>query len=946
MPRSPRPTSRWLPLLALGAPGLLGAEPVPHAPAAGASRGEAPVGAASARRVDGAVSGVVTTAEGRPLPSAQVRLAGPALPAALGAVAGADGRFFIGRVPAGTYTLTVSYIGYRRLSETVTVADGRTASVTLRLQPSVTQLSEVQVLGALTEGQAKALTEQKNAQSITSVVSQEQIQRFPDRNAAEAVQRIPGVSVQREEGEGELVQIRGLGAELNSVTINGQRAPSANPRFGESANQRATSLETIQADIVQAVRVNKALTPDLDGDAIGGQIDFQLATAPTRGRAEFEVGIGPARAPNVVRAPGYGHNVGNARATLGRRFAGERLGVLVNGSYFRNDRGTVMDQDYYSGNNPDSTEAFTTVNRFRAEDRDFSRERYGVVSSLDYRFSDASDVRMAVTGNRFTSDEIRRRVDFRSGSNGQNDNFIRNHVESRWLGTADVSGRHRLGAAGLSWSAAYGRGEEEQPDRVIFNFRRSVPDLRAFTTDQFRTLGIQQQFASAPAYNLRFVERTPVFHREDTKQARADLKLPVRLGARQHEFAIGAKHLRRDKLFEPRYFQQRPANGQTIALSGGEFSAFQDLRAFSAGYRQLPLARDSMGDVLVEDRARGRFTEYDADEDISAGYAMGTLALGERVSLLAGTRVERTDIRMRTLQPQADAPTATAPFDTLRTPREYTTWLPSAHLTYRVTPAANLRLAYSTGLARPDYFSLVDSRFVNEEQDSILGNPQLRVTRAQNLDLLFEAFGSDVSFFSAGAFAKFLTDPVARTRRPYNTSGGEVIQSINGRRADILGVEFAGNYRFTRLPDALRLLRAFGLYATYSYARTEAVYDIGDEDRNLPFVNTPAHTANLALTYDSRARGLQLTLSGNYRGSRLDEIGTNAFNDIYYRDETTLDFTGAWRVLRGTEFVLRANNLLDTPERRTLGDPTGDFARRRFYETYGRSVSVGLRYVY
>jgi TonB-dependent receptor len=899
--------------------------------------------AAPAAAQQSGVAGTVTTVEGRPLPSVQLRLAGGALAAPRTAVTGSDGRFVLPRVPAGRYTLTTAYIGYRPAEQTVTVEDGRTAAVTLRLEASAVRLGAVEVLGAITEGQAKALNEQKNSPNVASVVSQEQIQRFPDRNAAEAVQRIPGVSVQREEGEGELVQIRGLSAELNAVTINGQRAPSANPRFGESANQRATSLETLQADIVQAVKVSKALTPDLDGDAIGGQIEFRLATAPERGRAEFEVGYGPANAPNLDRAPGYGDGIGNARATLGRRFLGDRFGVLLNGSYFRNDRGTVMEQDYFLGNDPANPAQFTTVNRVRREDRDFRRRRYGGVGSADYRFNDRHELRLAVTGNRFASDEIRRRVDFRTGSNGQNDNFIRNHEEARWLGTADASGRHGLGAATLAWSAAVGRGEEEQPDRVIFNFRRNVPQLTTASTDAMRALRLDQAFA--PNYALRFVEHTPMFHREDTKQGRLDLTLPLPLGARRHEVAVGAKHLRRDKLFEPRYFQHRPAAGQTIAIGSDGFGQVADRRFGSDAYATFALRRNADGSPLLEeDKARGRYTEYDADEDVSAGYAMGTFQLGGRLTALVGSRVERTDIRMRTLQPRRVG--AATVDDTVHTPRAYTNVLPSAHFTWRLGERSNVRAAFSTGLARPDYFALVDSRYVNEEADSILGNPNLRPTRARNLDLFYEVYGSDVSFLTAGAFAKRLVDPIARTRRPYNNQGGEVLQSINGRTAEIYGVEVAGNYRLTRLPDALALLRPFGVYATYSYARTEAVYDIGDQERALPFVNTPAHTANLALTFDDRPRGLQLTLSGNYRGSRLDEIGSAELTDIYYRDETTLDFSGAWRFWRGTELVVRANNLLDTPERRTFGDPAGEQWRARFRETYGRTFSVGARYTY
>ncbi len=892
-------------------------------------------------RAAGQIQGIVTTTEGKPLPGAQARLSGGALTQNLTAVSSGDGRFSFSRIAAGTYTVSVYYIGYKAQSVQVAVADGAPTPLTIRMVASVTALAGVEVLGVATEGQAKALMAQKSSATIATVVAQEQIQRFPDRNAAEAVQRLPGVSVQREEGEGELVQIRGLGAELNAVTINGQRAPSANPRFGEAANQRSTSLETIQADIVQAIRVNKALSPDLDGDAIGGQIDFQLATAPDRGRAEFEFSGGSNASPELKNR--LGRELGNARATVGSRLFDNKLGILLNGSFLRNQRGTVSSTDFFASDDGSATD--TVMNRRRSEDRDIARQRIGVVSSIDLRLAPEHTIKLAATGNWYDSDEIRRRVDFRTTSGGQNDYFLRNQVEQRRLSTVDLSGDHRFGRLRLEYVGGFGRGEEEQPDRTIWNFRRTVPTLVTSSNSQLRALDINQDFAAVPLYNLRFVERVPFFHREDNRQGRVDLSLPFRTGLGEQTFKVGGKVLQRDKLFNARYFQQNPTAGSAVRLAGANPDAYDDVTFLLPEYRGFSLRRTTTGaDSVVEDKRRGLYTNYDVEEVISAGYGMGSFELGSKTTLVTGVRVERTAFDMRTTAPGTIVPVV----DTrVRTRTNYTNILPSAHLTVRPTQNMNVRLAYSSGLARPDYFQLVDSKFVNEDADSIVGNPALVPTTARNFDLMLERYSSDLGLVSVGAFAKFLQNPIARTRTVYNaTTGDERIQSINGESATIYGVEAAVNYRFGRLPNALRYLRPFGVYATYSYARTTAVYDLGATERELPFLNTPRQTGNLALTYDDRGTGLQFTTTLNYRDQRLDEIGSDERRDIWYKNETSLDISGAKRLRGPLELFVRLNNVLDTPERRSIGKPGTAGARDRFYETYGRATAIGVRFTY
>lgn len=906
------------PILPLTATAASALPPASSAPAAAVLAPAAP------RALAGAVAGTVTTTDGKPLPSANVRLSGTTY----ATLSQADGRFRLGPVPDGSYTLTVTYIGYELWSQAIQV-QGATVTVRAALKATTTRLQSVNVLGTLSQGQAKALNEQRNALAVVNVVSQEVIQRFPDRNAAEAVQRVPGVAVIREEGEGETVQIRAISPELNSVTINGIRAPAANANFGVAAGgSRATSLETIQADIVQNIRVNKALTPDLDGDAIGGQIDFELAVAPEKGKAHLELGYGQNAPPEVIER--FGQQIGNARGILGRRFANNRFGIMVAGSYLNNARGTVSERMDYRSSNGSATD--TVISRARDEDRDIARERLGVVANLDLRTSELGHVTLALTSNRFRDDGIRRRTEFRN--DGRNDFFLRNHIEQRELDMVDLGFQQGFANGGqFRASVSWGEGRESQPDRTIFNWRRTVADLRTYSNAQLRALTPNQRFTSTPAYALLNVDQNLVDHSDENRIAQAHLTLPLRAIGTNSTVKVGGKLWQRDKVLRPRWLRQSTASAVTLA--DGSFTQFDDVRRGTTAYNAIALRRTATGaDSVIEDLARGAYTGYDVDETITAGYAMATIGLGSRVTLLGGARVERT------------AQDLLHPSNRLPQERNFTNVLPSAHLTWRVTERTNVRLAGSTGLARPDFFFLTPSRFVNEEGDSTLGNPGLQPTTGRNLDVMFEHFTGDIGLISLGFFGKWIENQVGvlRTQIPGAGAGIERVQPINGSTARITGVEAAFNYRFTRLPAGLAWLRPFGIYANLTATDTRSFFGDGPNRRRLPFLGTPDRTANLALTYDDPKSGLSATLSQNYKGVRLDEIGADARTDIYLRTESLIDFSVNKTLLRGWSVFAEVNNITDAPEQRTFGDPRAAGFRFRFRETYGRTALLGLRY--
>ena len=235
-----------------------------------------------------------------------------------------DGYFNLLDLPPGNHQLRVSYIGFTDHVHTVSVQAGETKELDIQLTPGV-ELATVAIISQL-RGQARALSQQQSAINVTNVIAADQIGRFPDQNIGDALKRVSGINVQYDQGEARFANIRGTAPQLNAVTINGERIPSA------EAEVRSIQLDLIPSDMIQAVEVNKALTPDMDADAIGGSVNLVTRAAPYERRVSGTLGAGY----NFLA----GEPTFNGSLIYGERFAGGKLGLIVSGSYFDNTLGS------------------------------------------------------------------------------------------------------------------------------------------------------------------------------------------------------------------------------------------------------------------------------------------------------------------------------------------------------------------------------------------------------------------------------------------------------------------------------------------------------------------------------------------------------------------------------------------------------------------------------
>jgi outer membrane receptor protein involved in Fe transport len=264
----------------------------------------------------GSISGTVTDAvTGAPLAGADVVLDGTSLISATDR----SGAFRLSAVPAGQYALLATYLGHKLERAEITVAAGQTLVVEVKLAPAGFSESVSVIAEPIAEGQAAALNLQRTAPNIVNVVASDQIGTFPDPNAAEAASRIPGISIARDQDEGRYVLVRGTEPRLNSMLIDGERIPAP------EGDVRQVQLDAVPADQLQSIEVTKALTPDMDADAIGGAVNLVTKQAvgrpPVRGRPPRSAG----GLQQLVTEPRVRELRGRVRRRLSRRLPAPRL---------------------------------------------------------------------------------------------------------------------------------------------------------------------------------------------------------------------------------------------------------------------------------------------------------------------------------------------------------------------------------------------------------------------------------------------------------------------------------------------------------------------------------------------------------------------------------------------------------------------------------------------
>ncbi|NJL75571.1 MAG: TonB-dependent receptor plug domain-containing protein [Saprospiraceae bacterium] len=358
----------------------------------------------------------------------------------IGTTSELDGTYQINNIPDGTYQLVVSYTGYVEQSVAFTVANNQTLEINVVLSSGVV-LETVEV-SAQAIGQRAAINQQINSNTIVNVISKEKLQELPDQNAAEAIGRLPGVAIQRDGGEGQKVVVRGLSPRFSSVTINGERMPSTD---GED---RSVDLSMISPDMLAGVELFKALTPDMDADAIGGTVNFAIRKADDNW-------AGDARLLHGYNSHEDRFGLWRTSFSLSNRFGkANKFGALVTGNFQRADRSSdLLNAEYAFGGINAEGDFITQLVDLNLGDRQEIRDRYGAGATLDYQLKNGSILANTMWG-RTERDELRRRRRYRP-SNSYQEYDLRDRQLNTNLISNSLTGEHRFGTFDVRWRASH-----------------------------------------------------------------------------------------------------------------------------------------------------------------------------------------------------------------------------------------------------------------------------------------------------------------------------------------------------------------------------------------------------------------------------------------------------------------------------------------------------------
>ncbi|WP_326525149.1 TonB-dependent receptor [Sphingomonas sp.] len=844
--------------------------------------------------------------------------------------------------------------------------------------PAQDDTPEVVVTGQRASDLA-ALLAKRDSDVTSEVVSANDVGKLPDQNVAEAVRRLSGVSVATDKGEGRYLIIRGIEPNLANVTINNQTASAPEP---ESRNVK---LDDIPSGLIGSVTVIKTLTPDLDANAIAGQVDINTVSAFDKKGSLF----GSAR--GVV---GFFDDTDTRSregdASVGGRFGANRsIGLVVAGNYSRRPS---YSQNVLSGGRQLVNNIDLPVELDQRIYDPAIRTRKGAVANLDFRPSDDVKLYGRFLYSQFSDVEQRQRLRlFFPGDNNIADTttlppgysalsatggtisattarrLLRSRSEITDTTTLSGGGDFRLGAVELKAEYTHAKSHKKDPirDEVEYRAAASTGIGATFVNgDRLLTSLTANAAALNPAnYRLNSYRQVSRNANETLDQFRIDVKIPFDGLGDGSSFKIGAKYLNRDRFQDQtgRTFSavSATAGSRTIANDLGDTIATTFDGAYTFGPK-ISLA-SAQAFVFANNTNTTQFTvnandqisqsttsDYRVKEKVIAGYVMATIK-SDSLTIIPGVRMERTEGRTSAIIYRAGVTTLNSTFDSFGR-YEYTDWFPGVNLKYQVSPQLQARAAVTTAIGRPPFVNLAPTVTVDVGANTVsLGNPNLLPQKSLNLDAGLEYYFRGEGGLSVAVFYKRLTNPIFATSA-LNQSGtfggvaltGATVNSFgNGDEGSLTGVEFAIQKPFTFLPSPLD---GFGINANLTLSSSDL--KVPGRTIKTPLVGQADTIASGQLYYEKYGISARVALS--YRSAYLDTDGglssadATGLSDSYFGKITTIDARIGYRPAKFVEVFAEGNNLTDAQDYYYFATPN----RFREGEKYGRSFRVGLTLTY
>jgi len=843
-----------------------------------------------------------------------------------------EGSFVFKNIAPGKYRITVQYVGYMELDTVVDASEKKMPPFVVYLSPNTKDLSSV-IISASKNGESEEFAKRKEqaAANIVNIVSAHSIALSPDITVANVMQRISGVSVERNSsGDGQYAIIRGMDKRYNTTLINGVKIPSPDNR------NRYVPLDIFPADLVERIEVIKSLTPDMEADAAGGVINLVMKNAPDKFKLEGNAGTGYGqlflnrdfysysratinlRSPIERTGPGVYASLAafpysnlitktakpplnkNFSLTLGDRFLNNKLGVIVSGSYqnaYRGSNSNVLLQSVTVPAAPDMNTsqqpAFSDVYSRQYSSR---IDRSGIETKIDYNFNPDNSISVFATYLQLNERRARLTSDSLLGGYHTRDNYIGsyaiyNNTETRSdlqsIDNITLQGKNKLSKSFITdWSLVASEAKRQLPDIAEFSTGEPVnpnTNTGTYTIGAPQTENESRQWIHNTDKDLAGYLN---FHYKTTISGHAAL------------FGFGGmyRHKERDN-FDNKY----------------DLTPVSDPDSVYQKFVSIPASKFTF---VPANAALGNATEnpgiYHAYENVGGGYVQLKYNASARLEVLAGMRIETTH--------QNYVSSLNAALSGKSADIRFIDFLPSLQGKYSFSQRNALRFSYFRSIFRPAFADLIPFPDKSGSNDSYLteGDPYLKHTVIDNFDLRYEMFAKGLDQFMIGAFYKMINNPIeyAFSSGSGSYSATPVLSPQNFGTANNFGIEavfrkyfgnfgISGNYTFTN-----SVIRATKLYVYLTTSGSTVYTNV--EDRR-PLQGQSAHIANFSLLYKSVKNKIDAQLALVYTGTRINTLSQYKGFDNWEKATTNLDFSAQKEF--GKHFILyvKANNLLNTP---------------------------------
>ncbi len=952
----------------------------------------------------------------------------------LGSATNIEGRYSISRIPEGDYTVKVSYIGYKPKEEKVTIINGRTTELNIQLSLDVIEGEEVLITGQAM-GQVAAINQQRTSNTIINVVSEEKIKELPDANAAESIGRLPGVSILRSGGEANKVILRGLSDKFTYVTIDGIKIPSTD------ASARGLDLSTISQSSLAGIELFKALTPDKDADAIAGSINLITKKAPAEREIRAEMKGGYNRLMNSVKQYDFSFR-------YAERYLDDLLGMQLSGnieSRIRSNERINLNYDQSLNNQTDYE-----ISDFILEFNDEIRERNGISVILDMNTPDDGTLKLSGIYSGTKRDYLYSSRDYPSGggiignASGVTYSFRDREQEIETFNSS-LTGNNNLFTLKLDWGASFAQSVSDFPYDYTINFfepsdvnsgMKNTPHIK--TNPEVLIPYAHNNFLAATIYNA-FYNTQKNYDKEQTaflnisrEYVLGDLlsgeikgggKYKVKRRSNDNTTTFAPYYLGnwyayeklpdgtiREKNFAGSYFEEfyqrykeSPTNNKA------SFSEFLDAvpgsRELYDLYNLYPLInRDKLrqwyelnkygtdqngNQVEYNFDSTARRNYYDITERVSSAYIMNTLNFGQKLTFIAGLRIEYED----NLYNATYSPGQFGGFPVLSgglirdTSSNYTEniVLPNFHLNIKPTEFINIRLAAYRALARPDFNFRLNSAYawrgtdVSSRKELYMGNPKLKTAKSWNFEINTSFFGNEIGLISLSAYYRSITD-MFHMLNGINTQGDVLLKHFgltapsihegtyqltipynSPHPTKVWGFEFEHQMNFHFLPGLLKNIvlsynASIVRSETFLYSTTiDTIIYYLDDFPGIPFYRyqdrvievkqqleeQPKFYGNISLGYD--IGGFSGRISLFYQSEYNLSFTASGRGDQIVNPFTRLDLALKYQFTEYLAATLSISNLNNIKEGNSIYNRVNNYKILDTEERYGLTADLGIK---